>query len=91
MKFSIEKSDEARRNKIKKSPSMDFFCCNFYDNLKTVVALAFLTPHGSRCATAVAIVRLLSRKAGELQPVSFMSIYKICSDKKLGSQKYLSR
>jgi len=56
----IEKSDEAMRRKIKKSPFLKFFHFNFLHNLKSVVALGFLTPHGSRCATTVAIVRPLS-------------------------------
>ena len=37
----IEKSDEAIKNKIKKSPSLEFFCFNFYDNLKPDDALSF--------------------------------------------------
>ena len=99
------------KNNIKKSPSFDFFCCNFCDNLKTFDVVSFLTPLDSRNLTtvkflesalpqgesdytvcvasslktcrdlsprlpmcnAVAIVRPLSRKAGELKPVSFAS------------------
>ena len=37
----IEKSDEAIKNKIKKSPSLEFFCFSFYDNLKPDDALSF--------------------------------------------------
>ena len=32
------------KNKIKKSSSLDLFCCNFYDNNKLVVAMSFMTP-----------------------------------------------
>ena len=34
------------KNKIKKSPSLDFFCYNFYNNLKPFDPVSFLTPHG---------------------------------------------
>jgi len=50
------------KNKIKKSSSLDLFCCNFYDNNKLVVAMSFMTPHGSRYATTVVIARPSSLK-----------------------------
>jgi hypothetical protein len=50
------------KNKIKKSFFSDFVSFSFLDNLEAFVAGSFLTPHGSRCATTVAIVRPLSLK-----------------------------
>ncbi len=41
------------KNKIKKSPSLNFFCFIFYNNLKPFDALSFLTPHVSADLTTV--------------------------------------
>ena len=40
----IEKSDEAIKNKIKKSPFIEFFCFNFSCDIKTSDALSFCPP-----------------------------------------------
>jgi len=53
----FEKKDEMLIHK--------FIFYNFYFGSRAFIIEAFLTPHVSRCATTVAIVRLLSRKAGE--------------------------
>lgn len=50
---------------------------NFFLGSRALTIKAFLTPHGSRCATNVAIVRPLSPR-GELQPVDFVSIFVKC-------------
>jgi hypothetical protein len=41
------------KNKIKKSPFLEFFHFNFLHNLKTFVVVGFLTPHDSRNLTTV--------------------------------------
>jgi hypothetical protein len=48
--------------KFQKRRFLDFVSFSFLDNLEAFVAGSFLTPHGSRCATTVAIVRPLSLK-----------------------------
>jgi hypothetical protein len=56
-RFLIEKSGKLLiKTKIKKSPSLDFFCFNYFYNLKPIDAVSFLTPHGSQIATTVAIL-----------------------------------
>ena len=51
--FSIEKSDEALKNIIKKLFFLEFFHFNFLHNLKTFDVVGFLTPHDSRNLTTV--------------------------------------
>ena len=73
----IEKSDEAIKNKIKKSPSLEFFCFSFWDNLNPVVAVSFLP----LTAPDVQLpLQSLARSPprGELKTVSFASVFTKC-------------
>jgi hypothetical protein len=55
--------------KIKKlSFIKKLFLFNFYFGFRPIIILAFLTPHGSRFATNVAIVRPLSLKGRAMAP-----------------------
>ena len=52
------------KNKIKKSPSLEFFCFNFYDNLKPNDALSFWPPTAPKSQLPLRFYRLLPLKGG---------------------------
>ena len=56
------------RSKNKSNLAPFFVYLNFLNNLKTIVAEDFMTPHGSRFATTVAIVSPLSLKGRAMAP-----------------------
>ena len=72
MKFSIEKSDEAFKNKNQEIVICGFFCFSFWDNLETFDVVDFLTPHDSRNLTTVKFLESALPKSGRaITPKSF--------------------
>jgi hypothetical protein len=66
------------KNKIKKSPSLDFFCFNFCDNLKTFVVVSFLTPLDSRNLTTVKFLESALPQGENDSPRTSRRLHKNC-------------
>ncbi len=67
--FLIEKLEKLSiKVKIKKSSSLNFFHCNFFDNLEPFIAVSFLTPHDSRNLTTVKFLESAPPHGGSYSP-----------------------